>query len=190
MKTILTDCDGVLLDWDKDFKIWMKNNGYTLRKRDCYEISERYHISHDKALECVKDFNASPIVGALSPQDDAVKWVKKLHTEHGYTFTVISCLDTSLTARMFRKYNLEKVFGAECFNYIICLPCNGNKTSTLKKFPTGSWWIEDKPENAEIGRSLGMKSLLYTLDHNSKNKSSVPRVKAWREIYKIITSSQ
>ena len=132
-------------------------------------------------------FNESPEIGYLTPQDDAVEWVKRLHSDHGYKFTVISSVSDDPKTEIWRRKNLELVFGAECFDRLICLPCGAEKKSILREFPRNLWWIEDKPENAEVGESLGFKSLLYTLDHNRDRRSLVRRVNNWKEIYDIIT---
>ena len=52
-----------------------------------------------------------------------------------------------------------------------------------------SWWIEDKPENAEVGVDLGLRSILVEHGHNMNHvNEQIPVVKNWREIYELITS--
>ena len=41
-KVILTDCDGVILDWEYSFKKWMTRHGYVVVKDDCYDIAEAF----------------------------------------------------------------------------------------------------------------------------------------------------
>ena len=60
-KLILTDCDGVLLDWEYAFNIWMTEKGYTLLEPLSYNISKRYNIPKDKANSLVKFFNESAL---------------------------------------------------------------------------------------------------------------------------------
>jgi FMN phosphatase YigB (HAD superfamily) len=38
MKKILTDCDGVLLDWETAFHDWMVNKGYSKVVHDTYNL--------------------------------------------------------------------------------------------------------------------------------------------------------
>ena len=52
------------------------------------------------------------------------------------------------------------------------------------------YWIEDKPENAECGYNLGLKSLLMTHGHNMNHLNpEIPAVKNWAHVYSIITGN-
>ena len=47
---------------------------------------------------------------------------------------------------------------------------------------------EDKPENAEVGLDMGLRSILVEHGHNMNHvNEQIPVVKNWREIYDIIT---
>ena len=39
---ILTDCDGVLLDWEHAFDQWMAENGYGIKVHAVYDIGIKY----------------------------------------------------------------------------------------------------------------------------------------------------
>ena len=45
-KIILTDCDGVLLDWEASFERWIALKGYVFNPlyNDQYSINDRYGI--------------------------------------------------------------------------------------------------------------------------------------------------
>ena len=44
-KIILTDCDGVLLDWEDAFHQWMQTQGHNkVTHRGMYDISTQYGI--------------------------------------------------------------------------------------------------------------------------------------------------
>lgn len=49
-KIILTDCDGVLMDWERAFGEWMISNGYMINKEyeESYDMAKKYNISDDK----------------------------------------------------------------------------------------------------------------------------------------------
>ena len=59
MKKIITDCDGVLLDWAFAFDVWMREQGYfRLPNTDHhFQQSQRYGIPEEEALEKVHEFN-------------------------------------------------------------------------------------------------------------------------------------
>jgi hypothetical protein len=48
------------------------------------------------------------------------------------------------------------------------------------------WWIEDKPQNADVGHALGLKSIMIEHGHNMHHACDYPIVKDWKEIYGII----
>ena len=80
------------------------------------------------------------------------------------------------------------VFG-DVFNEITFLDQGSGKLDVLKRYKPGTFWIEDKPNNAEDGASLDLKSLLLDLPHNrsyNTNETPVQRVKNWMEIYNVI----
>jgi hypothetical protein len=48
-KLILTDVDGVLLNWEYAFNIWMQRHGYKLGKNaNSYDMGERYDLTDKK----------------------------------------------------------------------------------------------------------------------------------------------
>lgn len=186
-KLILTDCDGVLLNWVDAFERWMTHTkGYKKVRDDAYYISKSYDIPIERAKELTKEFCDSSEIGYLKPfNSSAVDFVRRLHFVHGYRLTVISSISDKPTALGYRCENLYRVFGPECFDEIICLPCGGDKTSTLDRWRgTNLWWIEDKPENAVIGQKLGLRPLLVNHPYNLTFPTDIPRVDlSWLEIY-------
>ena len=117
-------------------------------------------------------------------------YVKRLHEEHGYVFHCITSLSDDPHAGALRKVNLARIFGTSPFAKILCLPTGASKSEALNEYSgSGCYWIEDKPENAEVGKGLGLRSLLMDHEYNADYKNSgIPRVQNWREIYELITS--
>jgi hypothetical protein len=51
------------------------------------------------------------------------------------------------------------------------------------------WWIEDKPENAQLGADFGLKTLLVRHAHNANfHYDGVKGVDNWAQIYTTIVS--
>lgn len=190
--TLLVDVDGVLLDWESGFSDWMARLGFTrvANTANEYLISKRYNISSQQAFRLVSMFNESARIGFLNPLRDAPFYIKKLHEEHGFKFHCITSLTEEIHAVALRKINLARIFGMEPFGSIVCLPTGGSKREALNEYSgSGCYWIEDKPENAEVGKGLGLRSLLVDHEYNADYKNSgIPRVKNWREIYDLVTS--
>ena len=189
-KLILTDADGVLLDWEWAFSVWMQERGYTLTEgaKRSYYLHEHYQELEQKdAKKVVKQFNESAAIGFLPALRDSTYYVKRLHEEHGYQFRVITSLSLDKNAGRLREMNLRKIFG-DAIETVICLDTGADKDSALAPYKdTGMWWIEDKPENADVGHNLGLKSILVEHGHNMEHTCNYPVVKNWREIYEMIT---
>jgi len=185
-KVILTDCDGVLLNWEYAFEIWMNEKGYNQADTDMYDISQRYNISKYKGKELIKLFNESAAIGFLPPLRDAMHYVEKLHKEHGYVLRVITSLSTDPYAGELRARNLKKLFGT-AIDSIVCLDTGADKDEALAKYAdSGAWWIEDKVENAELGESIGLNSIIMEHGHNMNHKTNIAIVKGWKDIYEMV----
>ena len=191
-QVILVDADGVLLNWEYAFSIWMETHGFVKQAGSEfeYDIGRRYNIDHPQGRKLIKIFNESAAIGFLPPLRDAMYWVKRLHEEHGYVFHCITSLSLDPSAGKLREMNLNKLFGPTAFEKVVCLDTGADKHDALSEYrDSGCWWVEDKPENAEVGHALGLRSILMEHGHNmSHANKQIPVVKNWREIYAIITS--
>ena len=186
-KLILTDCDGVLLNWGRAFAFWMDKAGYVLHDDTAYAIETRYRITKAEADGLVKKFNSSPEIGILPPLRDAVEYVRKLHFEHGYRFLVITSLGASPETKAGRVRNLQTIFGPEVWKNIICLPVEASKKESLMPYRDSNlFWIEDKIENAELGLELGLRSLVMNQLNNQAASSDAPRFDTWKEIHEYV----
>ena len=186
-KVILTDCDGVLLDWEKEFHGWMKQHGYQLHNTGIYEMSQAYGIPKRECKRLIQEFNESAWMGFLPALRDARSGVARL-VEAGYTFVCITSLSLDEKARLLRISNLKNIFGKNVFDDVICLDTGADKDEALAPYKgSGMWWIEDKPENANTGSALGLKSILIEHEHNKDQKfDGVARVNTWAELVDVV----
>ena len=185
---ILVDADGVLLNWEYAFSIWMETHGFVKQPGSEfeYDIGRRYNIDHPQGRKLIKIFNESAAIGFLPPLRDAMYYVKRLHEEHGYVFHCITSLSQDINAQRLREMNLRKLFG-NAIESVICLDTGADKDEALAPYQgSGLWWIEDKPANADVGYQLGLRSILIEHGHNMHHLCNYPVVKNWRELYKII----
>lgn len=189
-KLILTDADGVLLDWEWAFSIWMQTKGYRLEDdaKQTYSIHHQFkNLTKPESKRLIRTFNESAAIGFLPPLRDAVHYVKRLNEEHGYVFHVITSLSKDEDAGHLREMNLQKLFGNAIYK-VTCLDTGADKDEALAPYKdSGLFWIEDKPENADTGYRMGLSSLLVEHGHNMKHNAPYPVVKNWKEIYEIIT---
>ena len=189
-KIILTDCDGVILDWEEGFSVWMEHHGHEKVEgyQYMYEIGARYGMSYEAGSKLVKQFNESAAIGFLPVLRDAMYWVKRLHEQHGYTFICITSLSLDENAYKLREMNLQKMFGKTAFSKLVCLDTGADKDEALSKYAgSNCYWLEDKPENATAGLQFGLRPILMEHGHNMNADVDYPIVKNWLEVYKQIT---
>ena len=187
-KLILTDCDGVLLDWLYSFDQWMKKHEYQVQCESTYSIKERYNLVTADQRRLTRMFNESAWIRKLPPHLDAIKYVRKLHEEHGYVFHVITSQTDVEYAQHLRVKNLCEMFGSTAFEKYIILDCGADKDEALAQYKdSGCWWLEDKPENADVGREMGLNSVLMDHDHNRDYTGTAVRVRNWKEFYELAT---
>lgn len=191
-KVILTDADGVLLDWEWAFDVWMQEHGFKRQEGSqfVYNIGKRYGIDMEQGKKLIKIFNESAHMGFLPALRDAQHYVKRLHEEHGYVFHCITSLSKDRNAQKLRKMNMRKLFGETAFDKFIILDTGADKDEVLEQYrDTGCWWIEDKITNAVAGHNVGLKPLLMEHGHNMDfEHAEIPRVQSWKDIYEIIVN--
>ena len=97
-RIILTDVDGVLLEWEKHFTEWMLHRSYyndnnervypyklLPNKENTYEMAERFGLSIPQIRKEIREFNKSAWMGNQAPMPNSQTWVKLLAAE-GWTF--------------------------------------------------------------------------------------------------------
>lgn len=188
-KIILTDCDGVLLDWLPSFDEWISYHyGYKVVDHTVYNMSGRYGIHYETSRILVAEFNRSAAIGNLSPFRDSIKYVTKLFREHGFLFTVITSQTKCKYAQKLRIDNLKRYYG-ECFSDFIFLDCGADKDEILYEYKDSEcYWIEDKAANAICGSKLGLNSILVKHTYNYDEQNDIYSCETWKEIYKRITN--
>ena len=188
-KIILTDCDGVCLDWEYGFHTWMETHGHKLVNKDLYSVAKQYDMDLDAAKRQVEIFNSSASMGFLPPLRDAQYYMKLLAEKLGYRFVAVTSLSNDESAQKLRTCNLKKLFGEDTFVEYHYLGCGDDKDEILLELSNkyeGSIWVEDKYINAEVGANVGFDALLMEHGHNLGYDGNVKVVRNWEEIYKYV----
>ncbi len=187
-KTILVDCDGVILDWEYGFDQWMCRHGYEIVQEGEYKMDKKYGLSRKESKRLVRMFNESAWIRKLAPLRDAIKYVKKLHEDHGFVFHAITSLSNDQYSQHLRTKNLRELFGDTVFEKYVYLDTGADKDDALLPYnSTQCFWVEDKPKNADLGATLGLTAILMGHEHNVNYDGPATRVSSWKEIYNIIT---
>ena len=193
-RIILVDADGVLLDWEYAFDVYLQTHGFNKVEGGNlkYCIGKRYGIDPEQGKKLIKIFNESAHIGFLPPLRDSMYYVKRLHEEHGYVFHCITSLSRDENAQELRRMNLKKLFGNTAFEKFVFLDTGEDKDRALEPYRNSAmWWIEDKITNCQTGLGLGLKPLLMEHGHNMDyDDPKIPRVRNWRQIYEIITGDE
>ena len=199
-RIILTDVDGVLLEWEHHFTKWMLQRTlfdergsryypYSLLpdKQNTYEMAERFGLTIKEIRKEIREFNRSAWMGTQRPMPDSQTWVKLLYAE-GWTFIPITSQTSDKPAQELRKKRLGELFGDHVFSNYHILGTGADKDSALAEFHnTGLYWGEDKPKNALAGLRYGLKVLLYDHPYNQDfNHPEITRVNNWEHIHKLL----
>ena len=184
---ILTDVDGVLLDWATPFYDWMREKGYQAHYEGApkhWDLSDLYQIDEEHTARLCKEFNESPALSSLKPFRHAADYVQALSHE-GYRFVAVTSYGTNSDALCRRFENLTNVFG-DVFDDVISLPLGSSKVPALTKLSAmypGAFWIEDHKQNVDDGIKLGLRGILVNHEHNADYIGDAIRVGDWSEIY-------
>ena len=199
-RIILTDVDGVLLEWEYHFTEWLLQRSYfddkgkrtypyklLDNKENTYEMAERFGLTITDIRKEIREFNKSAWMATQCPMPDSQTWVKLLAAE-GWTFIPITSQTSDIPAQKVRKKRLTELFGDVFYNYHI-LDTGADKDSALAEFHnTGLYWVEDKPKNALAGLNYGLKPILIDHPYNRDfNHPEITRVNNWKQIHEILS---
>ena len=200
-RIILTDVDGVLLEWEHHFTKWMlqrtlfdergaRYHPYRLlpNKENTYEMAERFGLTKTEVRKEIREFNRSAWMGTQRPMLESQTWVKLLAAE-GWTFIPITSQTSDIPAQQLRKRRLGELFGDHVFTNYHILGTGADKDSALAEFHnTGLYWVEDKPNNAVAGLKYGLKPILIDHPYNRDfEHPEVIRVSNWKQIHEILS---
>ena len=203
-RIILTDVDGVLLEWERHFTKWMlqrtlfdergaRYHPHRLLpdKQNTYEMAERFGVTKEQIRKEIREFNRSAWMGTQRPMLESQTWVKLLAAE-GWTFIPITSQTSDIPAQQLRKKRMGELFGAHIFTNYHILGTGADKDGALAEFhDTGLYWVEDKPHNALAGLKYGLKPILIDHPYNRDfEHPDITRVNNWQDIHKIVTGKK
>lgn len=162
-KTIIFDCDDVLLNWQRGFTDWMFDfHQIQLDPAGPQSWDMNLWVGQN-ALPFVQQFNASPDFGNLQACEGSQQAIARLYAA-GHSIHVITACSDHPEAIARREANLDRVFG-DVFSSIICIPLGGKKADALRSLPLGAW-IEDNVDHALTGREIGHRTFIMRMNHN------------------------
>jgi phosphoglycolate phosphatase-like HAD superfamily hydrolase len=193
-KLIVTDVDGVLLNWEEHFHEYMRSHGHQKAHDNPSYWQETYypHLSEVRAREMVYHFNTSAWMMGLPALHDARSGVARL-VEAGYEFVAVTAMGEDPFSLLARTYNLDQLFGAGVFREVIATNMYDpdSKVSTLNRWADQNIpWIEDKPTNATLGARMGYNTFIMNHLYNAEfdEGDDIKRVNSWTDICEVILS--
>ena len=121
-RIILTDVDGVLLEWEHHFTEWMLQRSYyndkgervypyklLPDKQNTYEMAERFGLTIPAIRKEIREFNKSAWMATQCPMPESQTWVKLLAAE-GWTFVPITSQTSDIPAQQLRKKRLGELW--------------------------------------------------------------------------------
>ena len=182
-KILLTDIDGVVLDWQKHFNKYLDHYypGEELFDPTVFAQGER-------TGKIIKEFNNSAWIGFLEPWKDSVEVLTELN-HMGWKIYGCTSMGTDQYANALRKKNIETLM-PDVFAQLEIIPFMQPKGNWLAPWKgSGAVWVEDKWSNAIIGADMGIKTFLMKQSYNSKQAyTGVEKVDNWRQIYNKVIS--
>lgn len=186
METILTDVDGVLLDWTGAFEKWISHkNLRTYGNLHNTSLETWLDISEDDACDLVHSFNNTEEFGMLPAFSDAMATLPLLAKKH--QVIAITACDQSPESVERRTRNLEDYFPG-VFSKVIhtgIRPSEG-KRPYLNQYDD-SYWVEDTLKHAIDGHHIGHETFLIDRYGRHKKQDGIKLVESWFQIHDLIS---
>ena len=192
-KRIITDADGVLVNWIDTFMEWAVNEKKLKLLPEAergYWVEAKFELEYEgQGHEYVHEFNRTERIRSLAPFRNSQKYVKQLAND-GYEFHVITAIEDRPDIVERRTQNLRDLFG-DVFHKVTCVGGtmnSGDKKPWLAEYKdTGCFWLEDSISHAVDGHDLGLETILLTHDYNVHfEHDDIHIVHDWDEVYDLI----
>jgi hypothetical protein len=177
-KILLTDIDGVVLDWQAHF------NDYLDKYYPDQELFDPTVFAQGETTgKIIKEFNNTAWIGFLKPWKDSIEVLTELKNL-GWKIYGCTSMGTDQYANALRKKNVENLM-PDVFTQLDIIPFMQPKGNWLSQWRgSGAIWVEDKWSNAILGADMGIKTFLMKQSYNSKHDyAGVEKVDNWRQIY-------
>ena len=184
---IVTDVDGVLLDYMDSFIAWAKvEHGWEIdpdHPHDSYDMSSWFKggKTTKEFVELITEYNSEGRV--IPPIEGSVKALNRLY-EDGHRIIALTSFGGYTGSQEFRREYLKVLFG-DIFDDTIILPLGACKKDKLKEL-SPKYFVEDCLAYAEQGSALGIKTFLVRTTYNAGGEDII-YVNNWNEILYIIS---
>lgn len=186
LKTIVLDCDGVILDWHLGFYSWMIAKGETVLTPypDRYDMTDAHPgKTKEQVFAEIPVFNALPDFGKLVPCEGAIEGIAALKALFPDARVVImTAVGESEATKTYRRENISGL----PIDELILVPLHVSKRAWLEQINGPAMFVEDHPGHAGVGAELGLTSILIDRPWNrDPMPAGVVRAMGWPDIVDI-----
>lgn len=181
-KVIISDIDGVAIDWLQGFINYMESTHkiFALHDKPSQFGMNDIFPGVAKPWEFILDYQHSEFYLNLDAYEDAQKSFKALHNNGFKIILLSSCGDSDFITKA-RTENIEDKFG-DCIEELIMLPYASSKTEALLKLPQGAF-IEDQMKVAIEGVQTGKTTFIRNMPYNvNDHHDQVTRINSFLEL--------
>lgn len=183
-KLLLSDLDGVYVDWASGFVRYMESIGYDAPHSNptVFTMTDIFPML-DKPWLHIKDYQQSHFYSELKPYAGAKEAYQEMASAGVKIIAVTSCGLERETVRM----RMEFIESQGFFSDAILLELGASKQEVLETFENAAF-IDDQPhvafEGAEAGHIALLKSMPYNLDTDVQG---IQRIGDFDEIKRVMS---
>lgn len=195
--SVVTDVDGVLLDWFDGFDQWMINDKRVKVDHSTlpsmYDLTDKYHVTSEQIVGYITEFNSSEKFGHLKPVHGALEYFMPLLNDNSMVWRWLSSgsIKSKEIQCMANRYsNLQDAFGSGFVDGLL-LPMRESKVPYLKHLQTTDdhlVFIEDSLSHAMEAVKLDIKTILLDYPYNQQDEDPklLFRVENWKDASELL----
>lgn len=197
-KTILTDCDGVLLNWLSGLPAFLEELGHdTQHLRTLLEgnqfvpFYDLFQVDNtDDALAMMDRYHQSEHLTRLPEMEPgASESINRLSEE--YDIIVVTSFSENKQAHRNREENLHLRYG-NAITDLVCLPFSADKTEALKAIARrcdAKIWLDDQIKHVHHGANAGIPSYQFSYAMAcGRNTGEVDEIDSWKSVERLLLS--
>lgn len=191
-KIILSDIDGVMLDWMGGFSKWLNARFGWVEKPGSeiyYSVMDRFAELNNVStvIELVTQFNNSDEFGQLEYFADAESGVNLLRERMGDKVVIVPVTQIGNTprSRALRQKNLTDRFGADLFDFNLMYTFDlseGKHRAFTRWQDSGILFIDDHAKHCQDAHEHGIHTFMFGTTYNLDDSiGGVRRVNCWED---------
>lgn len=195
-KTLITDCDGVLLNWLSGIPGFLESQGFDTQHLQGYLSGNQFipfqdlfmADSDEGALAMMNAYHQSDFLARLPEMEPgSSETIQRLSED--FDIIVVTSFSDDKIAQQNRQDNLTLRYG-DAITDLICLPFSADKTAVLRDLAKGRdarIWLDDQIKHVHHGTNAGIPSYQFTWDIScGRNTGEVPEVDSWKTVEALL----